>query len=1540
MKTAQRSFAYGEVAPALYSRPDIAMYSQALRKLQNAYIMRAGGVQSRPGTWKVYPTLQFDVGYKPSTAFGPTRLVPCTFSDNESWILEFGNYYVCVLQSGRPLRVGNAEWEDVTQYELGSIIHIGEPGDESSWRAFLCIQAHESDAAVNEPIVGTDWEDYWYEVDVDNFGTAKIVWPTPYTVEEVKSLRFAQTPGIITIVHPNHPPKQLTRVTTSRWTFQGLNFTSPGEVAPPANFTAEIDQTGISAWVTSTSYIFNALVTRSDVVYRCIQAHTSGTLSAPGTGDNWQQYWAIKGTGGNDGGFWYVVTAMDDFGNESNASLPQKLDGSQNPLSPTWESVILSWNEVPGAVAYQVYRALSSTAYQRIAVTANLTFTDINPFSTAYISKDGPPQVPDIFASANNYPSAVSFYQQRLLFAATNNQPDTVWASVTGKPFDFSYQSPLRDDDSVSWRQLSRQAVEIRHLVEIGRRLVAFTNIGEYIITGADDGVLRPGEINPALYSYNGANHLDPIVIDNTALYVQATGSRVLKISPEYQDEPANSDLSILATHLLDGHQIVSWTYQEVPNSLVWMVREDGVLLCLSYVREAGITAWSKCDAKGFYRQVCTVSEIPEYGTTREDVVYAIVEYDGEEVIERIASRNATVTPFLDSSRYVEIMLPVTVVPLPPDATYAYSRIDLQSPYTFTSNDVGAWIQILRDGAAWIAWEISEILQNGSAKIRILLENAPADSEGNYSSSQWVYRSADVEPDPLIVVDDPNAPIPQSMYVSGTSYNTDDNKTSATVNMTGPVFTRLTVGAKLLFKVGDAWDAWVISEYHGPMTVTITHDGEIENFDGIYERNFWNYIPKEVEDYADSDAVIVLDGVQPPPPEPFIGADIVGAKMYTTDSTQQQQGTAQLYYSDDNNTWFPGPTGYITNDELNEWDRQGLGSCGIRSWLGSTPAVLWVDVQPMNEATVGIKSDGTLWAWGTNKLVHQQFQGGPPIQTYFYVFGLGTSIIGSTTPVQVGLDKWRAISAGQWHYAAIRQDGTLWTTGWNEFGQLGQGDLGVNTARSVLTQVGTDTDWAQVFAGPEHTLAIKQNGTLWACGRNNKGQLGTGNTTSTGVFTQIGFGNTWASASAAHYHSMAIATNGTMWACGWQADKGRMGLGNPGIPPYTDILYLTQVGGDSDWKQVDTGSNSTLALKTNGTLWGTGDNWGGQLGLGDNNDRYFFTQVGIENNWKYVDSANEASFGLKNDGTLWSWGWQDDPDGPFGGRLGQGDYLERNTPTQIGSSGAWIRIRAGNSYNTFSVFGIRNSFGTFPVEQGELFVWGGRGVIQDNPQDGIIVYDQLGLDSTQPFSWNVNEPTKPQEVVFPGRRRYWRYVAGEGHPTISRLWLIDRMGNEFFYATYGVDNCGGTGGVPEPGDPGIDIPQTVPEGPWGGKPPWSRLLIGFPYNVDIETLDLDGPQRSLKNDSIRQGEVFVWLNNSGSFYVGPKATDDITQLELYTPTNEEGYPLPDGELYTGVAPVTLRTTYTKNGRIFIRQPDPKPLTVTAIIADGLINGRG
>lgn len=320
--------------------------------------------------------------------------------------------------------------------------------------------------------------------------------------------------------------------------------------------------------------------------------------------------------------------------------------------------------------------------------------------------------------------------------------------------------------------------------------------------------------------------------------------------------------------------------------------------------------------------------------------------------------------------------------------------------------------------------------------------------------------------------------------------------------------------------------------------------------------------------------------------------------------------------------------------------------------------------------------------------------------------GIGTTT-NQTTPVQVGIDSdWKSIGGGNGYSLAIKTNGTLWSWGLNTDGQLGLGDV---APRYIPTQVGFDTKWTIIQAGIKHTLAIKNNGTLWSWGENSEGQLGLGDTSPRNTPTQVGVETTWRSVDAGGYFTLATKTDGTLWSWGSNND-GELGLNDT-----TRRNSPTRIGVGTNWKDVSGGDDHSLATKTDGTLWSWGYNNSGHLGLGDNVNRNIPTQVGMDTNWKQIVGGGAHSMATKTDGSLWSWGFNDS------GQLGLGDSVNRNVPVQVGTDVDWKSGSLGN----YITFAIKND--------GTLWSWG-RNTI-----------GQLGLGDSN----DRNIPTKVNFILLP-----------------------------------------------------------------------------------------------------------------------------------------------------------------------------------------------
>jgi alpha-tubulin suppressor-like RCC1 family protein len=326
----------------------------------------------------------------------------------------------------------------------------------------------------------------------------------------------------------------------------------------------------------------------------------------------------------------------------------------------------------------------------------------------------------------------------------------------------------------------------------------------------------------------------------------------------------------------------------------------------------------------------------------------------------------------------------------------------------------------------------------------------------------------------------------------------------------------------------------------------------------------------------------------------------------------------------------------------------------------------------------GIKTDGTLWVWGSNS-----DGSGNPTGT------VDGTAVAKNTPVQIGANTWKEVSTGRFHWMAIRTDGTLWGQGKQtaSFG-LGAGQLGTGnnvTYDSPVQTISGGSNWKTIACGEWCSGAIKTDGTLWMWGWNNDGQLGlnlvAGNSDQppypnghkSSPVQIYGGGTNWKQLALGGGHSAAIKTDGTLW--GWGDNwAGQLGDGTT-----TVRSSPVQIAGTT-WKVVSCGNRFTAAIKTDGTLWMWGYNGNGDLGDGTTTSRSSPVQtIAAGTNWKIIKSGMSSTMAIKTDGTLWGWGYNGSEYAPFGGQIGDGTRVDKSSPVQTIAGGTnWKTIAAGN----------------------------------------------------------------------------------------------------------------------------------------------------------------------------------------------------------------------------------------------------------------------
>jgi hypothetical protein len=318
-----------------------------------------------------------------------------------------------------------------------------------------------------------------------------------------------------------------------------------------------------------------------------------------------------------------------------------------------------------------------------------------------------------------------------------------------------------------------------------------------------------------------------------------------------------------------------------------------------------------------------------------------------------------------------------------------------------------------------------------------------------------------------------------------------------------------------------------------------------------------------------------------------------------------------------------------------------------------------------------------------------------------------------SSPVQIGTEAtWTALTINNTS-SGIKNDGTVWTWGLGQNGQLGINIAGPNAKRSSPTQIpGT---YGSIVSSIYHSVLVKTNGTMWTAGRNQMGQLGqnTGGYNVGRRSSPVQIPGTWNPTQGATYLTTAnndggtihVKTDGSMWVWG-QTSNGQLPLVDK-----QSRSSPTQVGTDTDWgygegKLGGNGDNSTFNIKTDGTLWAWGNNDGGTLGV-PGVSQSSPIQVGTDTNWAWVppnggfSEYNNMMAAIKTDGTLWTWGWKKN------GGLGHnehggpsGDQDPYSSPKQVGTDTTWKTVAVGHyacyatkTDNTFWVWGQSSYIG-------------------------------------------------------------------------------------------------------------------------------------------------------------------------------------------------------------------------------------------------------
>lgn len=508
----------------------------------------------------------------------------------------------------------------------------------------------------------------------------------PYADEELLELTYTQSNDVVTIAHPNHRPREIIRYGLTTWESIPVSFEPP--VATPTLLSNSVSSRGqrlliveendepnvpVRANEWEAAYFVGytepnwtnplntgAVVVRGDTLYIEYVSGTFENFNSDGSDDGYYYVYNASDASGRrklklrkqDGTALtvtsqnastgvlnayrtsdsasleqnYKVTALDSNGSES---VPQDDPVTfDNNLESSGSSNTIRWLPVAGAVRYRVYRERSGL-YGLIGETEEIEYKDDNEQSEDMSVT--PPILDDELDGTYGYPRAVSYFEQRRLFAGTDYNPRTLYMTRPGTESDLTYSLPLQDTNRVSATLTAREAAVIKHIVPM-QDLLLLTQQGEWRLFTINSDAIGPETIAIRQQSAIGANGVQPLAINNVVVYAAARGGHIRQLSFNFNQQGyLTGDLSLRATHLFDNFQLTDAAYQQAPYPIMWWLSDSGKLLGCTYIPEEELSAWHQHSSDGAtFDSICVVPE------GRYDTVYVVVNRNGTRTIERM----------------------------------------------------------------------------------------------------------------------------------------------------------------------------------------------------------------------------------------------------------------------------------------------------------------------------------------------------------------------------------------------------------------------------------------------------------------------------------------------------------------------------------------------------------------------------------------------------------------------------------------------------------------------------------------------------------------------------------------------------------------------------------------------------------------------------------------------------------------------------------------------------------------------------------------
>lgn len=667
----QNGFSSGEMSPRLFGRTDLAKYHLGCSTLRNFYVDYRGGASSRAGFAYVGMCKQGAPNDGGTSTDNPPRDIPFQFSISQGYALEFGDLYMRIKSNGAYVVEAAKNITAATQanplvitsaahgFSDGDWIYIVNMGGMTELNGLTWIVTNKT----TDTFHLTDL--FGVAVNSTNFtaytsgGTASRIYTvvSPYNAIDLPFLKYTQSADTMTLTCVNqqtnteYPSYELVRSAATSWAFNADTFGS--SIAAPTGISVVANSsTTLSTYY---SYVVTAVdaATGEESVASLVGSVQNNDISI-NAGSNVITWNAVAGASNYNiyaaiPSYSVVAPVGSAFGYIGTAFGTQFVD----------TNIIADFTVVPpvhndpfarGAIT-SVTPTANGISYSQSTVSYNITTATgtgavivpvvVNRGVVAYIVQNGGKNYQagntiaitgagtsniatatlNIGPQSGTYPGVCAYYQQRRAYAFTLNEPDTYFMSQPGAFNNMDSSIPSTDSDAITGAPWAQQINGIQFLVPMPGGLVILTGKGAWQLNGGTNAAITPADQTATPQAYNGCHfHIPPIVVNYDILYVQAKGSIVRDLSYNFfVNIYTGTDMTVLSEHLFNFHQLQQWAYAEEPYKIIWSVRDDGIMLSLTYLKEQDVYGWARHDTNGLFVGSCSITEPPV------DAVYVIV---------------------------------------------------------------------------------------------------------------------------------------------------------------------------------------------------------------------------------------------------------------------------------------------------------------------------------------------------------------------------------------------------------------------------------------------------------------------------------------------------------------------------------------------------------------------------------------------------------------------------------------------------------------------------------------------------------------------------------------------------------------------------------------------------------------------------------------------------------------------------------------------------------------------------------------------------